>query len=53
MPVIDSVIINYLPKNVAPEVEDVTVVVGSVSLPALTASRRTQLPPATNCASYY
>ena len=29
MPVIDSVIINYLPKNVAPEVEDVTVVVGS------------------------
>jgi hypothetical protein len=29
MPVIDSVIINYLPKNVAPEVADVTVTVGS------------------------
>ena len=29
MPVIDSVVINYLPKNVAPEVEDVTVIVGS------------------------
>jgi WD40 repeat protein len=29
MPVIDSVIINYLPKNVAPEVEDVAVMVGS------------------------
>jgi hypothetical protein len=28
-PVIDSVAINYLPKNVAPEVEDVTVLVGS------------------------
>ncbi len=28
MPVIDSVVINYLPKNVAPEVEDVTVMVG-------------------------
>jgi sugar lactone lactonase YvrE len=27
-PVIDSVIVNYLPKNVAPEVEDVTVMVG-------------------------
>ena len=29
LPVIDSVILNYLPKNVAPEVEDVTVMVGS------------------------
>ena len=29
MPVIDSVVVNYLPKNVAPEVEDVTVMVGS------------------------
>ena len=29
MPVIDSVLINYLPKNVAPEVENVTVMVGS------------------------
>jgi hypothetical protein len=29
MPVIDSVVINYLPKNVAPEVEDVTVMVGA------------------------
>ena len=29
VPVIDSVIINYLPKNVAPEVDDVTVLVGS------------------------
>ena len=28
-PVIDSVVLNYLPKNVAPEVEDVTVLVGS------------------------
>ena len=28
-PVIDSVVLNYLPKNVAPEVEDVTVIVGS------------------------
>jgi WD40 repeat protein len=28
-PVIDSVILNYLPKNVAPEVEDVTVMVGA------------------------
>ncbi len=28
-PGIDSVIVNYLPKNVAPEVEDVTVLVGS------------------------
>ncbi len=28
-PVIDSVILNYLPKNVAPEVDDVTVMVGS------------------------
>jgi hypothetical protein len=28
-PVIDSVVINYLPKNVAPEVQDVTVMVGS------------------------
>ena len=27
-PVIDSVTVNYLPKNVAPEVEDVTVMVG-------------------------
>jgi hypothetical protein len=27
--VIDSVILNYLPKNVAPEVDDVTVMVGS------------------------
>ena len=27
-PVIDSVILNYLPKNVAPEVDDVTVMVG-------------------------
>ena len=27
-PVIDSVIVNYLPKNVAPEVDDVTVMVG-------------------------
>jgi Two component regulator propeller len=27
-PVIDSVVLNYLPKNVAPEVEDVTVLVG-------------------------
>jgi len=29
MPVLDSVVVNYLPKNVAPEVEDVTVLVGS------------------------
>ncbi len=29
MPVIDSVLINYMPKNVAPEVEDVIVMVGS------------------------
>ncbi|MGA2905246.1 MAG: two-component regulator propeller domain-containing protein [Candidatus Korobacteraceae bacterium] len=29
VPVIDSVIVNYLPKNVAPEVEDVIVMVGS------------------------
>jgi hypothetical protein len=29
MPAVDSVIINYLPKNVAPEVDNVTVVVGS------------------------
>ena len=29
MPAIDSVIVNYLPKNVAPEVENVTVMVGS------------------------
>ena len=29
MPVIDSVIVNYLPKNVAPEVDNVTVMVGS------------------------
>ncbi|MGC2112664.1 MAG: hypothetical protein WA655_24305 [Candidatus Korobacteraceae bacterium] len=28
-PVIDSVVVNYLPKNVAPEVDDVTVMVGS------------------------
>ncbi len=28
-PVIEHVILNYLPKNVAPEVEDVTVLVGS------------------------
>jgi len=28
MPVVDSVLINYLPKNVAPEVDNVTVVVG-------------------------
>jgi len=28
MPVIDSVIVNYLPKNVAPEVDNVTVMVG-------------------------
>jgi hypothetical protein len=28
-PVIDHVILNYLPKNVAPEVEDVTVLVGA------------------------
>ncbi len=28
-PTIDSVVINYLPKNVAPEVSDVTVLVGS------------------------
>src|SRR5271165_5179533 len=28
-PVIDSVVLNYLPKNVAPEVEDVTVTVGA------------------------
>jgi hypothetical protein len=28
-PVIDSVVLNYLPKNVAPEVEDVTVMVGA------------------------
>ena len=27
--VIESVTLNYLPKNVAPEVEDVTVMVGS------------------------
>ena len=27
-PVVDSVILNYLPKNVAPEVDDVTVMVG-------------------------
>ncbi len=29
MPAIDSVTVNYLPKNVAPEVDDVTVVAGS------------------------
>lgn len=29
MPVVDSVGVNYLPKNVAPEVENVTVLVGS------------------------
>ncbi|MGA2373119.1 MAG: hypothetical protein ACLPPV_16685 [Candidatus Korobacteraceae bacterium] len=29
MPVIDSVIVNYLPRNVAPEVDNVTVMVGS------------------------
>jgi len=29
MPVIDSVIVNYLPRNVAPQVENVTVMVGS------------------------
>jgi hypothetical protein len=29
MPAIDSVIINYLPKNIAPEVDAVTVIVGS------------------------
>jgi len=29
MPVVDSVLINYLPKNVAPEVDNVTVMVGS------------------------
>ncbi len=29
MPTIDSVTVNYLPKNVAPEVADVTVMVGS------------------------
>jgi hypothetical protein len=29
MPAIDSVIVNYLPKNVAPEVDNVTVMVGS------------------------
>jgi len=29
MPVIDSVVVNYLPKNVAPEVDNVTVMVGS------------------------
>jgi len=29
MPVLDSVTLNYLPKNVAPEVDDVTVMVGS------------------------
>lgn len=29
MPAVDSVLINYLPKNVAPEVDNVTVVVGS------------------------
>jgi len=29
MPVIDSVTVNYLPKNVAPEVDNVTVMVGS------------------------
>ncbi len=28
-PIIDSVMLNYLPKNVAPEVDDVTVLVGS------------------------
>ena len=28
-PAIESVTLNYLPKNVAPEVEDVTVLVGS------------------------
>ena len=28
MPVIDSVVVNYLPKNVAPEVDNVTVMVG-------------------------
>ncbi len=28
-PVVDSVLINYLPKNVAPEVDNVTVMVGS------------------------
>jgi hypothetical protein len=29
MPVIDSVIVNYLPRNIAPEVDNVTVMVGS------------------------
>jgi hypothetical protein len=29
MPVIDSIVVNYLPKNVAPEVDNVTVMVGS------------------------
>jgi hypothetical protein len=29
MPVVDSVTVNYLPKNIAPEVENVTVLVGS------------------------
>jgi len=29
MPVLDNVTLNYLPKNVAPEVEEVTVMVGS------------------------
>ena len=29
MPVIDSVVVNYLPRNVAPEVDNVTVMVGS------------------------
>jgi hypothetical protein len=29
MPMIDSVIVNYLPKNVAPEVDDVSVVTGA------------------------
>jgi len=29
VPVIDSVIVNYLPRNVAPEVDNVTVMVGS------------------------
>ena len=40
MPVIDSVTVNYLPKNVAPEVENVTVLVGSRVPGAHTASRR-------------
>jgi WD40 repeat protein len=34
LPVVDSVVLNYLPKNVAPEIDDVTVQVGVKYQPA-------------------